>query len=101
MGMADNRLYVYCRWCRERSTGHFGHTLARFGYGHEWKGTAENFATFVEEHMHRDEPQWWTDGYMYNPFDFEYEETNEQREKTHEKTVTTMRINDLIESSKD
>lgn len=91
--MADNRIYVNCRWCCEGKDSEWlevhpyekSCTLARFGFPAEWQATTDTLAEFMENHMHRDEPDWWENGYYYNPFDFEYEDTNEKAKIRREK----------------
>jgi hypothetical protein len=91
--MADNRIFVKCRFCAERTTDHgFGLTLARFGYGHEWEATGNNFAQFVQDHMHRDEPDWYSKGYYYEPFQFEYEDTNYEMEERNKRVDLMAKI---------
>lgn len=91
--MADNRIYVKCRWCCAGQPSEWAeehphekiYTLARHGIPDQWQATTEGFAEFMENHMHRDEPDWWENGYCYNPFDFEYEDTNEKAKIRREK----------------
>jgi hypothetical protein len=76
--MADNRVYVNCRWCVENKKPDFSFTLMRFGWSEPyWTADyAGKLPSFVQAHMHSDEPDWWTAGYVYNPFEFEYEDKN-------------------------
>ena len=91
--MADNRIYVKCRWCCEGNASEWlkahpyekSYTLARHGIPDQWQARIDGFAEFMENHMHRDEPEWWTSGCPYNPFDFEYEDTNEEAKERQEK----------------
>jgi hypothetical protein len=86
--MADNRIYVNCRWCCAGKPSEWFEThphektftLARHGIPDQWQAMTDGLSEFMENHMHRDEPDWWESGCPYNPFDFEYEDTTEEAE---------------------
>jgi hypothetical protein len=91
--MADNRIYAVCIWCEERNPkGHNRCTLARYGVGNGWDAAADKWPAFVKEHMHTDEDGWWTSKNEYNPFRFEYEDTNEQETQRHKEVDLMMKL---------
>lgn len=76
--MADNRIYVVCRWCERQCSPHVMFTLARFVWGEDdlWHTNQnhESFSAFLDAHNHKEEPEWWSDKYVMCPFRFEYED---------------------------
>lgn len=76
--MADNRIYVICRWCERQQMHPRSFGIAKFSWSIEegvWytNKSQQDWDQFLSAHMHKDEPEWWSEKYVMCPVRFEYE----------------------------